>query len=96
MRSEFRFPKATAALMAIILVIVVYAIEKAEAIQGSLPDVNPQLPPIHPAQFTFLPTIALMLAVVYAVGVVVWAILFALHRSGVHRLSEISSSPGQE
>ncbi len=33
--------------------------------------------------------IVLMFAIASAVGVMVWAILFALRRSGVHRLSEV-------
>jgi len=90
MRSEFRFPKSTTALMVIILGGVVLAIEKAKAIRASLPDTNPQLPPIRPEHFTFFPTIALIFAFFYAAGLLGWVILFALRRSGVHRLSEIS------
>lgn len=92
MRNEFRFPKATAFLMTVILAGVVLAIDRAEAIQVSLPHTNPPVGPIQPAHFVFFPIIALMLAVVYAAGIVGWAILFALRRSGVHRLSEM---PGE-
>jgi hypothetical protein len=88
MHSEFRFPKTTAFLMTVILAGVVLAIDKAEAIQVSLPHTNPPVGPIQPAQFVFFPTIALMFAGVYAAGIAGWAILFALRRSGVHRLSE--------
>jgi hypothetical protein len=91
MHSEFRFPKTTAFLMTVILAGVVVAIDKAEAIQVSLPHTNPPVGHIQPAQFVFFPTIALMFAVVYAAGIVGWAILFALRRSGVHRLSEMTS-----
>lgn len=73
MHSEFRFPKATAFLMVVILAGVALAIEKAEAIQVSLPHTNPPVAPIQPAQFVFLPTIALMLVVFYAVGALGWA-----------------------
>jgi hypothetical protein len=93
MRSEFRFPKATTVLMVIILAGVVLAIEKAKAINASLPAINPQLGPIEPAHFTFFPTIALVFAFFYAAGVLGWAVLFALRRSGVHRLSEMQSAP---
>ncbi len=96
MRSSFRFPKATAFLMTVILAGIVLAIEKAEAICASLPEVNPRLPPIQPAHFTFFPTVALMFLVVYIAGVAGWAILFALHRSGVHRLSEIAETLSQK
>jgi hypothetical protein len=93
MRSEFRFPKSTTVLMVIILAGVVLTIEKAKAIRASLPDTNPQLPPIRPEHFTFFPTIALMFAFFYAAGLVGWAILFALRRSGVHRLSDLPDTP---
>ena len=77
MRSEFRFPKATAVLMTIILAGVVMAIEKGEGIVASLS---------APPHFHFFPGVMLMLGVVYAAGVIGWAILFAMRRSGVHRL----------
>jgi hypothetical protein len=89
-RSEFRFPKTTAVLMTIILAGVVVAIERGEAIQASLQAVNPPIGPIQPARFTLLPVIALMFVFVYAAGVIGWAILFAMRRSGVHRLAETS------
>ena len=86
MRSEFRFPKSTTILMVIILAGVVLAIEKARAIQASLPYTHPPIGPIQPAQFTFFPTIAWLFLCFYAAGAIGWAILFALRRSGVHRL----------
>ena len=91
MRSEFRFPKSTTMLMVIILAGVVLAIEKAKAIQASLPNLNPPIGPIRPATFTFFPTIALMFLFFYVAGAIGWAILFALYRSGVHRLGDIDS-----
>ena len=91
MQREFRFPKSTAVLMAIILAGVVLAIEKGKAIQASLPQVNPQIGPIQPAQHSFLPTVALVFAFFYAAGLIGWAILFALHRSGMHRLADRSA-----
>ena len=97
MHSEFRFPKATAFLMTVILAGTVLAIEKATAIRASVRDViPPHVGPIQPEHFTFMPTIALMLAGAYAVGLIGWAILFALKRSGVHRLSEMEDSAGQQ
>src|SRR5215475_4523597 len=61
MRSEFRFPKATATLMTIILAAVVIAIEKATAIVNSVPHGGPHVGPIQPAHFTLLPTLLLIL-----------------------------------
>ena len=91
MRTEFRFPKATAVLMTIILAGVVLAIRRGEAIQRSLPYANPPVGPIHPVPSTLLPGIVIGLAFFYAAGLVGWTILFALRRSGVHRLDETSA-----
>jgi len=93
MHSEFRFPKSTAFLMIVILAGVVLAIQRADAIRASVPDVNPPVVTIQPTHLTFLPTMALMFLVVYIAGAVGWIVLFALRRSGVHRLAEMSSTP---
>ena len=93
MRNEFRFPKTTAVLMTIILAGVVLAIEKGAAIQRSLPYVNPPIGPIHPVHSTLLPGVVFGLAIFYAAGLIGWSILFALRRSGVHRLDETSVQP---
>jgi hypothetical protein len=90
MRSEFRFPKATPILMTIILAGVILAIEKATAVQASLPHSNPHLPPIQPQHFTFFPAMALIFFSAYAAAAIGWVVLFTIRRSGVHRLSEIA------
>ncbi len=89
MKSEFRFPKATAVLMTVILAAVVMAIEKAKAIQVSVPYTTQPVGPIQAEQFTFLPTIGMLFAIGCAAGAVCWGVLFVLRRSGVHRLSEL-------
>jgi len=91
MRNGFRFPKSTPVLMTIILAGLVLAIEKGKAIQASLPAVNPQIGPIQPEHHTLLPIIALAFAFFYVAGALGWAILFALRRSGVHRLADMSA-----
>ena len=91
MHTEFRFPKATAVLMTIILAGVVLAIQKGEAIHASVPDTNLPVGPIHPVHSTLLPGVVIGLASFYAAGLIGWAILFALRRSGVHRLDETST-----
>jgi hypothetical protein len=96
MRSGFRFPRTTAFLMTVILAGVVLAIQKADAIRASVRDVNPPVVTIQPTQLTFLPTMALMFMGVYLAGAVGWVVLFALRRSGVHRLSEMSSTSDGE
>lgn len=92
MRSEFRFPKSTPVLMTIILAGTVLAIEKATAIRDSVPDMNPQVGPIQPTHFTFFPALLLIFAGAYLAGVIGWAILFALRRSGFHRLTEMPTA----
>lgn len=77
MRNGFRFPKSTAVLMTLILAGVLVAIEKGEGIVASL---------AATPHFDMLPSLAFMFGVVYVLGVAGWVILFALRRSGVHRL----------
>jgi hypothetical protein len=89
MRSEFRFPKATAWLMMVVLAAIAVAIEKAKAIQESLAVTHPVAGPIQPAQFTVIATFAVVLVSGCVVGAVGWAVLFALRRSGVQRLSDL-------
>jgi hypothetical protein len=93
MRSQFRFPKSTVFLMTVILAGVVLAIQKADAIRASVSDVNPPVVTIQPTQLTFLPTFALMFLGVYIAGALGWLVLFALRRSGAHRLSGIPAPP---
>ncbi len=92
MRNEFRFPKATAVLMMIILGGIVLALEKARTIQASFSGGNPLLVPMEAAHLTFFPTLVLLLVIFYAGGLVGWAILFALRRSGVHRLDALGGA----
>ncbi len=93
MRTEFRFPKATAVLMTIILAGVMVAIKRGEAIVASVPHVSQPVGTIHPVHSVFLGGIMLTLAFFYAAGMIGWAILFAMRRSGVHRLAETSAGP---
>ena len=95
MRSEFRFPKVTVTLMTIILAGVVLAIEKATAIHASVPDSYQHVGPIQPAHFTFLPTMLVIMGGACLAGAIGWAILFALHRSGVQRLAEFDPASHQ-
>jgi hypothetical protein len=95
MRTEFRFPKATAVLMTVILAAVVMAIEKARAIQFSVPEAHPQVGPIRSADFTVVPSFALLLVIACFAGAIGWAIVFAMKRSGVQRLEELRGSGEQ-
>ena len=90
MRNGFRFPKTTAVLMTIILAGVIVAIRKGEAIEASLRgDASAPIGPIHSAPSYLLPGVVAGFLFFYAAGVIGWAILFALRRSGVHRLDEM-------
>jgi len=93
MRNGFRFPKSTPILMTIILAGCVLAIERGKAISASLPQVNPHVGPIQPMHQTFLPVVALAFAFFYLAGMLGWVILYALRRSGMHRLAEMSAQP---
>jgi len=95
MHSEYRFPKATVTLMTIILVAVIIAIEKAKAISASVPNASQTVGPIRPEQFTTVTTLLTVMAGACVAGLIGWAILFALRRSGVHRLSQIAPSAGR-
>lgn len=91
MHAEFRFPKSTPVLMTLILAGIVLAIEKGQAIQASLPHVNPPIGPIQPSQHAFVSGILWLFLFFYALGFVGWAILYVLRRSGMHRLAEMSA-----
>lgn len=95
MKSEFRFPKATVGLMVVILAAVMITIEKAKAISASVPHANPPVGHIQPSQMTILPSLLVAMISAVVVGVIGWAILFALRRSGVQQLSEINPSAGE-
>lgn len=92
MRPGFRFPRSTAVLMAVILAGTILAIEKCKSVVGSLHRINPQNSPLAPEQITFFGAFAVVLISSCVLGIVGWAVLFALRRSGVHRLSQISAS----
>lgn len=95
MRSEFRFPKSTVALMAIILAGVILAIEKARAISLSIPHANPPVGPIHPTQTMIVQVLLATLIWAIGAGAIGWGILFALRRSGMQRISGMNATASQ-
>jgi hypothetical protein len=83
MRPEFRFPRSTVVLMSVIFGGVMFAMKEASAVQAKYGSASDSMWRIFPgfAGWTFvfaLVTVA-----------IVWAILFALGRTGVHRLANI-------
>ena len=86
MRNEFRFPRATWILMTIILAGVAVAIEKGEAISASFSRLNPVAGPSYvPGQHALLSGIAASFLVIYGLGLLAWAVVFALRRAEVAR-----------
>ena len=92
MRSEFRFPKSTVTLMTLILAAVVMTIEKAKAISASVPHGNPPVGPIQPEHFATVSTLLVLLGGMAVAGALVSVVQFALHRSGIQRLSALDPS----
>lgn len=90
MRNGFRFPKTTAVLMTIILAGVIIAIRMGEVIATTLPPFSQPITPVHPAHSYLLPGVIEGFLFFYAAGLAGWAIVFALRRSGVHRLADMS------
>jgi hypothetical protein len=90
MRTEFRFPKTTAVLMTIILAGVMLAIKMGEAISVSVPPSSTPIGPIPATHSVLLGGIVFIFAFFYLAGMIGWLILFAMRRSGIHRLSETS------
>jgi hypothetical protein len=87
-QTEFRFPRSTIALMLVILAAVGVAIEKGRNVQLQYGERN-LLIPILSLAWQFVVAFTLM-CVFAAVG---YAVLVALRRSGVHRLSNIKTWP---
>ncbi|HEY4766962.1 MAG TPA: hypothetical protein VIH75_25060 [Candidatus Sulfotelmatobacter sp.] len=87
MRPEFRFPRSTVFLMSIIFGGVILAMEKANTIQVKYAAGSGSIWPSLPwfLGFTLLFTCAAAMA-----G---WGILFALGRTGAHRLANIRPCP---
>jgi hypothetical protein len=80
MQSQFRFPRSNVFLMLVVFAGVLLAISKASGVAGdTVGSVWPSL----------VSVLAFMLLTMCAAATVVWGILHALRRSGVHRLENI-------
>jgi len=92
MRPGFRFPRSTVFLMCVILAGVVLAIEKAKTVvemkEGFASGAAGTLDPM-------LWSVLLAMAIVFAAVAAVWGVLFALHRTGMHRLGDVQTWPDQ-
>ena len=85
MNRQFRFPRSTVFLMCVILAGVAFAIDKAQHIQANLTGAQLRTETAAPLILTF--------AIVYIAAAAGWGILFALRRTGLHRLDKMSASP---
>jgi drug/metabolite transporter (DMT)-like permease len=90
MRPEFRFPRSTVFLMCVILAGVLLAIQQAESI--SFKYGGPETITV----WSNLPWPLLFVLVALCIGVAAWGILFALRRTGVHRLDTLQTWPDQD
>jgi len=90
MRPEFRFPKSTVLLMSLIFGGVMVAMKEASAVQAKYGSASDSMWRTFPgfAGWTF--------AFALVTVAIVWAILFALGRTGVHRLANIQPGLRQE
>jgi hypothetical protein len=89
MRPGFRFPRSTVFLMCVILAGVALAIEKAKTVElryGAAYGMS---------GWSALASLALMVGLVGVAVAAAWGIRFALHRSGMHRLSNVQTGPEQ-
>jgi hypothetical protein len=91
MRPQFRFPGSTVFLMCVILAGVELAIEKAKTIVQMKEGLPPRTMAAWHPLFWLYP-----FAVALAVAGAVWGILFALRRTGVHRLDRAQAWPEQK
>jgi hypothetical protein len=80
-----RFPLSAIGLMIVIVAGVVLSIEVAHSIQLKYD------PSSRPVWGTMPGFFSLGFAIVLAVAAAIWGILYALHRSGMHRLSNVQT-----
>lgn len=80
-----RFPTSTITLMIVILAGVVLTIENAHTVQMKYEPSPMSVWNTMPGFFT------IGFGLVFAIAAAVWGILFALHRSGIHRLDNVQT-----
>ena len=90
MRPEYRFPRSTVTLMLIILAGVILTIEKCAEVTMRYSG------PVVTMWSTFWSFVVLAFALICLAALGGWAILFALKRSGMHRLNDVQTWPEQK
>jgi hypothetical protein len=91
MQPQRRFPHSTVFLTCVILAGVVLAIEKAKTVVQMKEGLTPAIAPGWHPLFWFFP-----FAVALVIAGAVWGILFALRRTGMHRLDNMHTWPEQK
>ena len=92
MRSEFRFPRSAVVLMVVIFLGIVLSLETSHAIQLRH-GVGLSLISVYSS---FWKSLAIGFGLASAAAVAGWAVLFALGRSGLHRLAHLQTWPEQK
>jgi hypothetical protein len=92
MRPQFRFPRSTITLMLIILAGVILTIEKCAEVTMKYSGQGVTMWSTAMIFWSFV-VFAFLLVGMAAVGG--WAILYALKRSGLHRLNDVQTWPDQ-
>jgi hypothetical protein len=87
MRSGMKFPIAAVVFMVLSFLGVMYAIVEAQAVSAAVPNDNPTLV-LHPVHVNPPGGIVIMMAIAYVLGIVGWAVVYSLRRSGAERLSQ--------
>jgi hypothetical protein len=92
MHPEFRFPRSTVVLMSVILAGVVLAIDKAKDIVRMKEGLPSEIHAVWDSLLWWLLFAPLLILAAVGVG---WGILFALGRTGMHRLEKVQTWPEQ-
>ena len=90
MRSDFRFPKAAAPLMALVFALVLFTIMRASSLAVKVTSAHI---PSAGEEFSLPLSVGLWVSLAYALGAVVWLILHSMRRSGTQRLSDAETWP---
>ena len=90
MRSSFRFPRAVAPMMLLVLALVSFTISRASS--AAVKATSPHLATAG-ERFSLPLSVGLWLGTAYLVGAIVWLLIHSLHRSGTQRLSDVETWP---
>jgi len=90
MRSSFRFPRAVAPMMLVVLAFVSFTISRASS--AAVKFTSPHLTTAG-ERFSLPLSVGLWLGTAYLAGAVVWFLIHTLHRSGAQRMSDVETWP---